>query len=83
MHTTGAGIKWNAWRENDTVFLSVADNGPGANNEQVKALYDETVASRASNGLGLHIVRDLAKAIGCKVTLQPQTITGTVFVLSI
>jgi len=61
----------------------LVDNGAGASNEQLKALYDETASSSALHGLGLHIIRDLAKAIGCTVTLEPQTKTGTTFILSL
>lgn len=77
-----AKIEWRAWQENDKLFLSVIDNGPGVKAEHLKALYDETAESGAKQGLGLHIIRDLAKAIHCSVTLQPKT-SGTQFVLSI
>ncbi|HMC86562.1 MAG TPA: HAMP domain-containing sensor histidine kinase, partial [Chitinophagaceae bacterium] len=83
MQTPGTQIIWKAWQENNKTFLSVTDNGAGASNEQLKALYDETASSGALHGLGLHIIRDLAKAIGCTVTLEPQTKTGTTFILSL
>jgi signal transduction histidine kinase len=83
VQTPGAQIIWKAWQENNKTFLSVTDNGAGASNEQLKALYDETASSGALHGLGLHIIRDLAKAIGCTVTLEPQTKTGTTFILSL
>ncbi len=63
--------------------LSISDNGPGAPVEQLKALYDENVSSGAKHGLGLHIIRDLAKAIHCTITLKSQVRPGTEFVLSI
>ncbi len=81
--TTNAGITWKAWQEQGQVFLSITDNGPGANEGQLKALYDETASSGSKNGLGLHIIRDLAKAIGCIVDLKPSKEGGTQFVLSI
>jgi len=77
-----ARIEWCAWQENDKLFLSVTDNGPGVKAEHLKALYDETAESSSKQGLGLHIIRDLAKAINCSVILEPKT-TGTQFVLSI
>ena len=77
-----ATIEWRAWQENDKLFLSVTDNGPGIKAEHLKALYDETTESGAKQGLGLHIIRDLARAINCSVTIQPK-VSGTQFVLSI
>ncbi|WP_303583264.1 tetratricopeptide repeat-containing sensor histidine kinase [Flavitalea sp. BT771] len=78
---TGGQITWKAWREQSDVFLSISDNGPGASDEQLKALYDESVPSGARTGLGLHIIRDLAKAIGCMVTYNPGNSGGAEFVL--
>lgn len=77
-----ARIEWCAWQENDKLFLSVTDNGPGVKAEHLNALYDETAGSGSKLGLGLHIIRDLAKAIHCSVTVEHKT-TGTQFVLSI
>ncbi len=82
-HTNAAQISWKAWQENNKTFLSITDNGPGANDEQLKALYDETASTGSRHGLGLHIIRDLAKAIGCTVNLQPKTNAGTTFILSL
>lgn len=81
--TPNAQIAWKAWKEQTNIYLSITDNGTGVCKEQLKALYDETATSGSRHGLGLHIIRDLAKAIGCSVTLQPQTKTGTEFVLCI
>jgi K+-sensing histidine kinase KdpD len=81
--TTGAKITWKAWKQQTNIYLSIIDNGTGVSKEQLKALYDETATSGSRHGLGLHIIRDLAKAIGCSITLQPQTKTGTEFILCI
>lgn len=81
--TPQALVSWKAWQENNHVYLSITDNGSGASEENLKALYDETASSGAKYGLGLHIIRDLAKAIGCSVVLQPRTERGTTFILCI
>lgn len=81
--TFNAQIVWKAWQEQNNICFSITDNGPGASNEQLKALYDETAISGAKHGLGLYIIRDLTKAIGCTITLKPQKQTGTEFVLSV
>jgi signal transduction histidine kinase len=79
--TPGARIDWRAWREGSSCFFSISDNGPGVAPEQLKALYaDDTAITGARQGLGLHIIRDLAKAIRCVIELKPQA-AGTMFVL--
>ena len=84
LDNTGNGtIEWKAFEQNEKTILSIADNGPGITNNQLEALYDETASSGTRHGLGLHIIRDLAKTIGCSVILQPQIKTGATFVLSI
>ncbi|MBS1973731.1 MAG: HAMP domain-containing histidine kinase, partial [Bacteroidetes bacterium] len=75
-------IEWKAWHENDQFFLSISDNGPGINKEKIKALYDETAISGSAHGLGLHIIRDMAKAINCHIEMNPVTGAGTKFILS-
>ena len=81
--TSHAQIIWKAWLEQNNICFSISDNGPGVSNEQLKALYDETSISGAKHGLGLHIIRDLSKAIGCAITLKSQQQTGTEFILCI
>ncbi len=76
-------IIWKAWQKGEERFLSITDNGPGTNEEQVKALYDETTVTGTKHGLGLHIIRDLAKAIQCKISIQSQPLLGTTFTLAI
>jgi len=74
-------IVWKAWKENDTVYLSVSDNGPGINQEQFKALYDDKEVIGIKSGLGLHLIRDLAKAINCDISVDSKAIEGTTFIL--
>ena len=80
-NTQGAKIEWKARKENHKILLSIADNGPGIADEKLKALYDETIGSGSTHGLGLHIIRDLAKAINCSITVQPNPGQGTLFIL--
>jgi signal transduction histidine kinase len=75
-------ITWKAWRDQHHVFLSITDNGPGAGDHQLKALYDDSAPSGARTGLGLHIIRDLARAIGCMVTYNRSNTAGAEFILS-
>lgn len=79
-----ATIWWKAWKENDKTFLSITDNGPGIRPEQAKALFEDTGVSGSRHGLGLHIVRDLSKAIQCTISVQTgDEGKGTRFILSL
>lgn len=76
-------IDWKAWKENDRLLITVTDNGPGAGEEKFRALYDEQAMTQGGSGLGLHIIRDLSKAIGCTVECSSESGKGTVFTLSL
>jgi signal transduction histidine kinase len=74
-------IIWKAWKENNKTILSITDNGPGANQEQFKALYDDKEVVGIKSGLGLHLIRDLAKAIDCEILVESKINEGTTFIL--
>ena len=80
-NTLNPTISWKAWKEESTVFLAVTDNGPGISQEQFKALYDDKEVIGIKSGLGLHLIRDLAKAINCEIVLESKTNDGTTFTL--
>ena len=63
-------IKWRAWEEGKQKYLSITDNGPGATEEAFRALYDDSAPVGIKTALGLHIIRDLAKAIKCKISIM-------------
>ncbi|MDR3713507.1 MAG: ATP-binding protein [Puia sp.] len=68
----GSFISWKAWEEGSQKYLSITDNGPGATKEALKPLYDHSAPIGIKNGLGLHIVRDLAKAINCQLSVNSK-----------
>ncbi|HLP63568.1 tetratricopeptide repeat-containing sensor histidine kinase [Flavobacterium sp.] len=74
-------ISWKAFQENGSTYLSITDNGKGATDEEFKALYDEKEVSGIKSGLGLHLIRDLAKAIDCKIEVASILNQGTVITL--
>ena len=76
-----ARIEWKAIKKGDNTVLSIADNGPGLPYEQTAALYEESVSDNARDGFGLHIIRDLAKAIHCRVDVRTEPGKGTEFSL--
>lgn len=79
--TPNPTIIWKAWQENGVYYLSITDNGPGASKEQFKALYDDKEVVGIKTGLGLHLIRDLAKAIDCEISVDSRIGQGTTFVL--
>jgi signal transduction histidine kinase len=70
-------IRWSAAETKDMVMLIIEDNGPGAAKGQFKALYDASEVVGIKTGLGLHLIRDLAKAIDCSVEVTTQETSGT------
>ena len=81
-NTPHGRIEWKALKEGNSTLLSITDNGPGISDEQVKALYEESSSSNAKSGFGLHLIRDLAKAIRYQITIRSQPGMGTTFTLT-
>jgi signal transduction histidine kinase len=75
-------ITWKAWEENGQKLISVTDNGPGATDDQFKALFSDSEAIGIKSGLGLHLIRDLAKAINCTISVKSKPDEGTTFILT-
>jgi len=78
-----ATIDWSCYQKDNQIILSIKDNGAGANKEQIKALFEESNTVNTKTGLGLHIIRDLAKAIDCVIKMDTQNNIGTTFTLAI
>ena len=76
-----AKITLKAYTDKNQKFLSITDNGVGAKLENFKALYDDSEVIGIKTGLGLHLIRDLATAINCKITVDSQVGFGTSFLL--
>ena len=80
-NTNDAIIEWKAFQREGKTILSITDNGPGLSKESMDKLYNETTVANTSTGLGLHLVRDLAKAIQCDISVQSKLREGTTFSL--
>lgn len=80
--TQNATVILKALKSEGKVIISVSDNGPGGTAEKFRALYDENEVVGIKTGLGLHLIRDLAKAIGCKIAVDTDIGSGTTFTLS-
>lgn len=70
-------IIWKAYEENQYIYLTISDNGKGASQEKFKALFDDSVAIGIKKGLGLHLIRDMSKAIGISLKVQSETGFGS------
>jgi len=81
--TENGKIIWKAWQENEAQYLSISDNGPGGSQEQFKALYDDSEVIGIKSGLGLHLIRDLATAINCKIEVSSKPDSGTTFTIKV
>jgi signal transduction histidine kinase len=81
-NTPGAKINWNAKNNGVNTILTISDNGPGISNENAKALLEDNKAINAKSGFGLHLVRDLAKAIHYNISVESMPGMGTTFILS-
>jgi signal transduction histidine kinase/Tfp pilus assembly protein PilF len=81
-NTPQAGIEWKAMQANGQMVLSITDNGPGIDQQQAAALYDDSVVANSKAGFGLHLIRDLAKAIQCKISMSSRPGGGTTVLLS-
>ncbi len=81
-NTPNAVIEWKAKTEADKIVLSITDNGPGIEPTRARSLFDESVVSNEKTGFGLHLIRDLAKAIQYKIAVESEQGKGTTFSLT-
>ncbi|WP_445453723.1 tetratricopeptide repeat-containing sensor histidine kinase [Flavobacterium sp. 25HG05S-40] len=81
--TENPTIIWKAWKGNHDIVITITDNGPGATKEQFRALYDDKEISGIKSGLGLHLIRDLAKAIDCEISVETKINSGTTITLTL
>ncbi len=76
-----AKIHWQAKQENDQIVLTITDNGSGISEQQLTSLYADDTSIGSKTGLGLHLIRDLAKAIACKIAVKSTPNLGSEFQL--
>lgn len=77
----GALIRWKSAKKDGNIILSISDNGPGIEASQLRGLYDDKEVVGIQSGLGLHLIRDLAKAINCIIQVNSTQGEGTEFIL--
>lgn len=69
-------ILCEVWDEGDFTQILIKDNGGGTNIEKFRALYDDNISIGTTKGLGMHVIRDLCKAINCKIKVDSDTGIG-------
>jgi signal transduction histidine kinase len=70
-------IIWSAINHQNSIELKITDNGIGAMPEKFRALFDENVSIGIKSGLGMHLIRDLSKAIDAKISVNSKENMGT------
>ncbi|HTL09248.1 MAG TPA: tetratricopeptide repeat-containing sensor histidine kinase [Chitinophagaceae bacterium] len=81
-NTTNPCIQWKAYSHEGATVLCISDNGPGISEELIKVIRSETNAVNAKTGFGLHLIRDLARAINCSIRVESVNGKGTTFYLN-
>jgi len=76
-----AQIVWTVQKENNHILLSIKDNGPGLSQKQIDTLYLDQSTIGSKSGLGLHLIRDLTKAIDCTFKIAYTSDAGSEFQL--
>ncbi|HYO58129.1 HAMP domain-containing sensor histidine kinase [Archangium sp.] len=82
----GGEIRVRLWREQDWLRVSVADEGPGippAEREAVFAPFRRLCSGEPGAGLGLCIVREVARRHGGRAWVVPETARGAEVVLEL
>lgn len=69
-------IVCKVWDQGDFHFILIKDNGGGTNIEKFRALYDDKISIGTTKGLGMHVIRDLCKAINCTIDVKSDTKLG-------
>lgn len=69
-------ILCKVWDQNNVHYILIKDNGGGTNIEKFRALYDDKMSIGTTKGLGMHVIRDLCKAIDCTIEVESNTESG-------
>ena len=80
-HAENPAVTITADTQSGKPAVTVSDNGKGGNKEQFRALFDENAVAGVKSGLGLHLVRDLTKAIGWQIRLESVPNKGTTVII--
>ena len=85
----GGTVSLGAWQMDHSVFVNVADSGPGIPPEEQERIFEpfyryvQPSWKAAGLGLGLTISRSIARAMGGDITLRSRPGQGSTFTLRI
>jgi signal transduction histidine kinase len=71
-------VTWTAQKRKDGILLSISDNGPGLPEDLQKVLKGLAAKTTLQTGLGLHLIRDSAVAIGARIEVESIPGSGSV-----
>ena len=84
----GGRIRVSCAAAENTVSISVEDNGPGIPDDKIEAVFEPFVQldrgltrTTEGTGLGLAISRGLARGMGAEITLETKVGKGSIFTL--
>ncbi|MDR3353378.1 MAG: HAMP domain-containing histidine kinase, partial [Zoogloeaceae bacterium] len=77
-------VTLSAWREADTLFLAVTDQGPGVAKEMQARIFEPFFTTKSQGtGLGLPIALGVARAHGGNLAVESTPPAGARFILSL
>lgn len=86
----GSKINLSAYRKGDWVYIEIADNGPGMDDESKKHIFDmfyTAYQGKGDNhrglGLGLNLCKSIVMAHGGKISVTDNTPQGAVFTFTL
>ncbi len=81
----GGIISFHTWQEEQSIYLSLKDNGIGMNEEVGKKLFDPFFSSKPEkgNGLGLTVAHSIILQHNGKITVESKEGKGTTFVIRV
>lgn len=82
-NTPHAVLQWKAQNTGEQITILIADNGPGMDAETVSDILNNRQIGSGKTGLGFHIIRDMAKAIGAEITIESSPGKGTTMRISL
>ena len=89
VHTLpGTPVVLRVWLDSETLFLSVADRGPGIKEQHLSRIFDKfyrlvRLLRRAESGLGLSLVKGFVKAVEGNVTAANREGGGAEFTITL
>lgn len=76
-------VRIAAFYQNDSIVISVADNGKGFPTDEINFVFDKFYrlkgAATGGTGLGLSIVKGFVEALNGEITLENQSTGGAIF----